>query len=144
MHSQFVQLICTICKATGFEKKGSNPYLPLPIHIIFRSRLSSKFQIREKIELRLTMKMIISFYNNHLISGVKRDALSLRDNVLQPGISYRLTVNLFADGNYREYQYYKFQTNTPPSLGECWVTPLSGESWISVTISVCRYTAKLL
>ena len=27
MHSQFVQMICTICKATGFEKKGSNHFV---------------------------------------------------------------------------------------------------------------------
>ena len=50
IHSQFVQLICTICKATGFEKKGSIHKVTLSDHIISRSRLFSKCRICAKNE----------------------------------------------------------------------------------------------
>ena len=49
------------------------------------------------------------------------------EHVLEAGKSYRLRVNLFGPLKYREYQYYKFVTNTPPSVGDCEITPDEGE-----------------
>ena len=46
MHSKCLQLICTICMATGVEQKGSNQEVTPSYH--FRLRFSCKWQRREK------------------------------------------------------------------------------------------------
>ena len=53
--------------------------------------------------------------------------MAINNGALKSGRSYRLHVYIHAVGeSYKEYQYYDFTTNLPPSLGQCYVSPESG------------------
>ncbi|XP_072040128.1 uncharacterized protein [Amphiura filiformis] len=106
--------------------------------------------ILDRMDLETSEYVRVEMLSRMAATGVNRDAIGLKENVLESGSSYRLRVKVHIDGGtdidgdtYMVEQQFIFGTNTPPSLGHIDISPTYGFAALTTFTSLCQSSSYL-